>query len=174
MSQIPIDTPTARGYQPPVNTQFSVFLDNRVGRLMDLLEQFDNASALTLAGLSVVDSADHAVVRLLTSKADLARRLLNRCEYTFSEIDVIAVELPYENSLVSVCEVLTTVELNIHYAYPLLVRPRGLPVVALHTDDTTFAGQVLRKRHFTVLAENDLGENAPGSTPGTPNDPEGN
>ncbi|MEM9419782.1 MAG: acetolactate synthase [Planctomycetota bacterium] len=174
MSQIPIDTPTARGYQPPVNTQFSVFLDNRVGRLMDLLEQFDNASALTLAGLSVVDSADHAVVRLLTSKADLARRLLNRCEYAFSEIDVIAVELPYENSLVSVCEVLTTVELNIHYAYPLLVRPRGLPVVALHTDDTTFAGQVLRKRHFTVLAENDLGENAPGSTPGTPNDPEGN
>lgn len=174
MSQIPIETPTARGYQPPVNTQFSVFLDNRVGRLMDLLEVFDNASAITLAGLSVVDSADHAVVRLLTSNEALARRLLNRCEHTFSEIDVIAVELPYENSLVSVCQALLTVELNIHYAYPLLVRPRGLPVVALHTDDTTFAGQVLRKRHFTVLAENDLGQNAPGSTPGTPNDPDEN
>ncbi|MEM1108887.1 MAG: acetolactate synthase [Planctomycetota bacterium] len=174
MSQIPTETPVARGYQPPVNTQFSVFLDNRVGRMLDLLEVFDAASAITLAGLNVVDSADHAVVRLLTSKADLARRLLNRCEHTFSEIEVIAVELPYENSLVSVCEVLTGVELNIHYAYPLLVRPRGLPVVALHTDDTTFAGQVLRKRHFTVLAENDLGENAPGSTPGTPNDPDGN
>ena len=172
MSQIPIETPTARGYQPPVTTQFSVFLDYRVGRLMDWLEVFDAASASTLAGLSVVDSADHAVVRLLTSNAALARRLLNRCEHTFSEIDVVAVELPYENSLVSVCEVLTTVELNIHYAYPLLVRPRGVPVVALHTDDTTFAGQVLRKRHFTVLAENDLGENAPGSTPGTPNNPE--
>lgn len=174
MSQAPVETPTARGYQPPVNTQFSVFLDNRVGRLMDLLETFDNASAITLAGLSVIDSADHAVVRLLTSKSDLARRLLNRNEHCFSEIEVIAVELPYENSLVSVCQVLMAVELNIHYAYPLLVRPRGLPVVALHTDDVVFAGQQLLKRHFTVLAENDLGDNAPGSTPGTPNDPSGN
>ncbi|MEM6457868.1 MAG: acetolactate synthase [Planctomycetota bacterium] len=165
MSQAPVDVPTARGYQPPVNTQFSVFLDNRVGRLMDLLELFDSSSALTLAGLSVIDSADHAVVRLLTSRAELARRLLNRGEHAFSEIDVIAVELPYENSLVTVCETLAGVELNIHYAYPLLVRPRGLPVVALHTDDVVFAGQHLRKRHFTVLAENDLGENATGNTP---------
>ncbi|MEO1236806.1 MAG: acetolactate synthase [Planctomycetota bacterium] len=172
MSQTPVDVSTARGYQPPVNTQFSVFLDNRVGRLMDLLECFERASAITLAGLSVIDSADHAVVRLLTSDGDLARRLLNRNEHAFSEIDVIAVELPYENSLTSVCQVLMTVELNIHYAYPLLVRPRGLPVVALHTDDVVFAGQQLRKRHFTVLAENDLGENAPGTTPGTPNDPD--
>jgi len=171
MSQIPVDVPTSRGYQPPLNTQFSVFLDNRVGRLMDLLEVFENASAIALVGLSVVDSADHAVVRLLTCRAELARRLLIRFGHTFSEMDVIAVELPTDRSLTAVCEVLMGVELNIHYAYPLLVRPRGLPVVALHTDDTTFAGQVLRKRQFTILAENDLGENATGSTPGTPNDP---
>ena len=174
MSQIPVDVPTARGYQPPVNTQFSVFLDNRVGRLMKMLEVFDSASQLTVAGLSVVDSADHAVVRLLTSRADLARRLLERNQRAFTEIDVLAVELPHDHALIEVCQVLMGVELNIHYAYPLLVRPRGLPVVAIHTDDVVFAGQQLRKRHFTVLAENDLGDNAPRSTPGTPNDPDGN
>lgn len=174
MSQIPIDVPTARGYQPPVNTQFSVFLDNRVGRLMKTLEIFDNASQLTVAGLSVVDSADHAVVRILTSRSDLARRLLERNDRAFTEIEVIAVELPHDRAMTQVCQVLMGVELNIHYAYPLLVRPRGLPVVALHTDDVVFAGQQLRKRNFTVLAENDLGDNAPGSTPGTPNDPGGN
>ena len=133
MTQMPVDASTARGYQPPVNTQFSVFLDNRVGRLMDLLEVFDQSSQLTLAGLSGIDSADHAVVRLLTSSADLCRRLLNRNEHQFSEIEVLAIELPYENSLLTVTEVLMSVELNIHYCYPLLVRPRGLPVVALHT-----------------------------------------
>ena len=173
MSQIPIETPTARGFQPPVNTQFSVFLDNRVGRLMDLLEIFDNASQITLAGLSVVDSADHAVVRLLTSRAELARRLLNRCEHAFSEIDVVAVEIDADKTMVNVCEVLLAAELNIHYAYPLLVRPRGLPVVALHTDDTVMAGQLLRRHMFTVLAENDLGDNASGSTPGDPTGPRG-
>ena len=171
MTQAPVDVATTRGYQPPVNTQFSVFLDNRVGRLMDLLEVFDQSSQLTLAGLSVIDSADHAVVRLLTSSGDLARRLLNRNEHCFSEIEVIAIELPYANSLLTVTETLMSVELNIHYCYPLLVRPRGLPVVALHTDDVVFAGQHLRKRHFTVLAENDLGDNAPGSLPGPPDSP---
>ena len=170
MTQAPTDVATTRGYEPPRNTQFSVFLDNRVGRLSDLLETFDG-HALTLAGLSVVDSADHAVVRLLTSKADLARRLLNRNEHPFSEVEVVAVELADSADLLRVCECLLHAELNIHYAYPLLVRPRGYPVVALHTDDTTLAGNLLRRHHFYVLAENDLGDNAPGSTPGTPNDP---
>ncbi len=172
MSQIPMEVPVARGYEPPRNTQFSVFLDNRVGRLRDLLEIFENR-AVTLAGFSVVESADHAVVRLLTSRAELTRRLLHRCEHAWSEVEINAVEVPETGSLASVCQCLMSAELNIHYAYPLLVRPRGLPAIAIHTDDTTLAGQLLRRHHFTVLAENDLGDNAPGSTPGTPNNPRG-
>lgn len=167
MSQIPVDTPTARGFEPPKAVQFSVFLDNRVGRLLDLLEIFQKQH-VTLAGLSVVDSADHAVVRLLTSNSSLARRLLFRFEHCCSEIDVIAVELPRESALAEVCEVLLSAELNIHFAYPLLVRPRGLPVVVLHTDDIVLAGQILRRRGFECMAENDLGDNAPGSHPGAP------
>ena len=171
MTRTPTEAPTARSFEPPRNTQFSVFLDNRVGRLMDLLEIFEN-QALTLAGLSVVESADHAVVRLLTSRAELARRLLNRCGHTCSEVEVTAVEVGPDQSLVAVCEGLLGAELNIHYMYPLLVRPRGLPVVAIHTDDHVLAGQLLMRRHFGVLAENDLGENAPGSHPGGLDDPE--
>lgn len=174
MPQIPVETPTARGFEPPKAIQFSVFLDNRVGRLRDLLEVFEG-QYLTLAGLSVVDSADHAVVRLITSRSDLARRLLFRCEHTCSEIDVVAVELPADDSLREVCEVLMGAELNIHYAYPLLVRPRGLPTIALHTDDIVLAGNILRRHGFNLFAENDLGDNAPGSHPGStfPGDPTG-
>ncbi|MEM1026702.1 MAG: acetolactate synthase [Planctomycetota bacterium] len=167
MSQAPVDLQTARGFEPPVAVQFSVFLDNRVGRLLDLLEIFDKQQ-ITLAGLSVVDSADHAVVRLLTSNSALARRLLFRFEHCCSEIDVIAVELPRETALAEVCEVLLSAELNIHFAYPLLVRPRGLPVMAMHTDDIVLAGQILRRRGFECMAENDLGDNGPGSHPGSP------
>lgn len=167
MSQTPINTPTARGFEPPKTVQFSVFLDNRVGRLLDLLEIF-HRQQVTLAGLCVVDSADHAVVRLLTSNSELARRLLFRFEHACSEIDVIAVELPRESALTEVCEVLLSAELNIHFSYPLLVRPRGLPVVVMHTDDIVLAGQVLRRRGFECMGENDLGDNASGSHPGLP------
>ncbi len=162
MSQSRIETQTARGFEPPKAIQFSVFLDNRVGRLLDLLEVFQD-HGMMLAGLSVVDSADHAVVRLLTSNSDLARRLLNRFEHPCSEIDVVAVELRDDRTLVDVCEVLLSAELNIHYAYPLLVRPLGWPAIALHTDDIVLAGTILRRRGFEIFAENDLGENGPGS-----------
>jgi hypothetical protein len=172
-SSIPVETPTARGYEPPKAIQFSVFLDNRVGRLMDLLEVFEGQEHVTLAAVSVVDSTDHAVVRLLTSRSELARRLLNRNEHCFSEVDIVVVELPTEDGLLSVCECLMHAELNIHYAYPLLVRPRGIAAIALHTDDIVLAGQLLRRHGFILLAENDLGENASGGAPELGDEPYG-
>lgn len=162
MSQSPVSDQTALGYEPPRNTQFSVFLDNRVGRLLDLLEVFDGHS-LTLAGLSVVDSADHAVVRVLTSRSELASRLLQRHGLAFSEAEVLADEISRDKTLTALCRNLLTAELNIHYAYPLLVRPRGLPVIALHADDIFLSAQILRRKQFNLLAENDLGDT--GHTP---------
>lgn len=172
MTQAPVELDTGYGFKPPSNTQFNVFLDNRVGKMLDLLQVFEHGY-LTLAGLSVLDSVDHAVIRLVTSDCALARRLLERHGLPYSETDVLVVELDSEHTLEGMCEVLLRAELNLHYLYPLLVAPRGLPCVALHTDDRTFAAQLLRRKLFTLLGENDLGDNRPHSHPGTPNDPEG-
>ena len=164
MSQTPVSEATTHGYEPPRNTQFGVFLDNRVGKMLDLMEVFDG-HALTLAGFSVMEAADHAVVRLLTSRGELARRLLERAGMTFSETELLVVEMGRGRTLATLCRSLLTAELNIHYAYPLLVRPRGLPAVAIHTDDPLLAAQILRRKLFTLLAENDFGDNASGGTP---------
>lgn len=170
MTQAPVELETTQSFEPPSNTQFSVFLDNRVGRLKDLMTVF-SGQPLTLAGFSVIDAADHAVVRVLTSNALLAGRLLERNDLPFAQDAVLVVELSRGYTLVRLCEALLQAEMNIHYAYPLMVRPRGAPAVVLHTDDMHFAAQLLRRKLFTLLAENDLGDNAPGSGTGTPNDP---
>lgn len=168
MANVPTDDLTARSFEAPKNTQFSVFLDNRVGKLLELLKIFDG-HAVRIAALSVVDSADHAVVRLLTSRADLARRLLDRNELPYSETEVLAVELSSECTFRDICASLVSAELNIRYAYPLLVRPHGLPAIAIHCEDYILAGQILRRRLFSLLGENDLGENL---NPGSPDMPE--
>jgi hypothetical protein len=159
---------TTSSYQPPMNVQFSVFLDMRVGKLLDLLETFQG-HALTLAALAVVDATDHAVVRVLTSRSELARRLLQRHDLPCSEADVLVVELDDDHTFAGMCTALLTAELNIHYTYPLIVHPRGLPAIAIHVDDYVLAGQVLRRQLFTLFGENDLGENAPGASPHDPN-----
>ncbi|MCC7205608.1 MAG: hypothetical protein IT441_11050 [Phycisphaeraceae bacterium] len=169
MSQAPTDQLTARGYEPPLNTQFSVFLDNRVGKLRELVEVF-NGHALQLASMVVLDAADHAVVRVLTSRADLARRLLERAQLPFSECEMLVVEIDAARgrTLGELCTTLLGAEINLEYLYPLLVRPQGRGVVALRTDDQQLAGQLLRKKLFNLMGENDLGENAPGSPPSGP------
>ena len=164
MSQASLNQPIAKGFEPPRAIQFSVFLDNRCGKLLELLKVFDG-QALSLAALSIVDSADHAVVRLVTSNSDLARRLLLRNTFAFSESDVVIVEQRPGQTLSEICRSLLAAELNIHYVYPLIVQPHGHPSYALNSDDQVMAGQILRRKLFHLLGENDLGDNATGGDP---------
>lgn len=164
MSQAQVTDTTSQSFEPPRLRQFSVFLENRVGKLLDLMQVFEK-QPLTLGGLSILDSTDHAVVRVITSNGELAKRLLTRHELPASEAEVLAVEIAEGRTLADMCRELLQVEVNVQYSYPLIVRPRQRPVFALHTDDNVFAGQILRRRLFTLLAENDLGDNASGSAP---------
>ena len=158
MSQVPTEETITFGYMPPSNTQFSVFLDNRCGKLLELVEILEG-HALELVALSVLDSADHAVVRLVTSNSALASRILRRNNVPFSEAAILVVEFRPDQTLAHLCKTLLSAELNIHYAYPLLVRPHGAPVMAIHCDDLVLAGQLLLRKMFTLLGENDLGDN---------------
>ena len=154
MTQVPAGQ-TMQGYQPPFNTQFSVFLDNRCGKLLELVEIFDGED-LDIVALSVIDAADHAVVRLVTSRSNLARQLLLQHGVAFSESQILVVELSPDRSLARLCMFLLSAELNIHFAYPLMMRPHGICAIALHTDDQLLAGQILQRKLFTLLGENDM------------------
>lgn len=147
--------PTKEGYRSPYVTQFSVFLDNRVGKLHELCEIFDQEALLVVA-FSVVDSSDHAVVRLITTQAPLASRLLKKHNFAFSETEVLVITLPGQRILTPICTTLLQAELNIAYAYPLLVQPGGRPAIAMETDDQVMAAEILRKHRFVLLGEDDL------------------
>jgi len=146
---------TLQGYSAPSSTQFSVFLDNRVGKMLELIEVFDGRR-LRIVALSVIDSADHAVVRLVTTNSALARQTLSKRKLPFSECNILVVELSHEQTLNKLCVALLSAELNLHYAYPLMVRPHGMPTIALHCDDMFLAGNILRSKAFTLLGEKDL------------------
>ncbi len=71
---------------------------------------------------------------------------------------MLAVELPsarHRTPLIAVCSALLAAEINIHYIYPLLVRPNG-PALVLYVDDPTLAAQLLIRKGFVLLAESDL------------------
>jgi hypothetical protein len=147
---------TGHSYSPPSVRQFSVFLDNKVGKLLELVRLFDEAANVHLVAFSVLESSDHAVVRIIPNNADAARVLLRQKGVPFSETDILIVELAGNQSLTSMCLHLLAAELNIRFAYPLMLRPDGTPTIALAVDDQVLAGQVLRKKNFRLLGEGDL------------------
>lgn len=146
---------TARGYEEPFACQFSIFLANRVGQLKDLLDVVDEED-LGLVGVSIVDSTDWAVIRVVFARANKARSILRRRSVPFTESQVLLVVLQTDESLREVCANLLQAEINVHFAYPLTLRRRGNSVMAFHVDDPVVASQVLRKHGFTLLGEEDL------------------
>lgn len=154
MSQAPSPLETAYSYAPPTVTQFSVFLDNKVGKLHDLVALFDQD--VVICALSVHDSSDYAVIRLITNRAKLTRELLRQQGLPFSEKDVLAVELCNGHTLSTLCISLLAAELNIQFAYSLMLRPEATATIALAVDDITLAGQILRRKNFRLYGEADL------------------
>lgn len=148
---------TERAYGPPMCTQFSVFLDNRIGKMYELVETFDG-QPLRLVAISVIDASDHAVVRLVTTRAERARQLLDEQMLPFTESEILVVELTDDQRLTMLCLALLGAELNIDYAYPLMVRPHGAATIAIHCDDPVLAGQILSRKGFRVVSESALRE----------------
>lgn len=146
---------TTQGYAPPTVTQFSVFLNNKVGKLLDLVDGFDGSDC-QICAISVHEASDHAVVRIITNHARKARELLREHRLTFGELDVLVVELTADHTLTSMCLSLLGAEMNILFAYPLMIKPNGRPTIALAVDDSTLAGQILRRKQFRLFGECDL------------------
>jgi len=157
MTESPIPLDTARGYCPPTAVQFSVFLSNKVGKMLDLTETFDEA-LVSLCAISVHEASDHAVVRLITNEAREARRILKEHNFPFSEHEVLVVELSdiQGHTLSRLCLYLLGAEINIAFAYPMMHQSSNDPAIAIAVDDPTLAGQILRRKGFKMLGECDL------------------
>ena len=147
---------TARGPQEDEVKQFSVFMENKVGRLLDIVKMFAQASIHVVA-LSILDTSDAAIVRLVTDDPDKARVLFQEHGLAFTEVPLVVVEL--SSSAADLKAVLTSLlqaEVNVHSAYSLLTRPRGKAALALHVEDRECATAVLASNQFKMLTQRDI------------------
>ncbi|MFZ9859637.1 MAG: acetolactate synthase [Gemmataceae bacterium] len=147
---------TARGRDWPSVRQFNVFVANRVGGLMRVVRWFEMTD-IRIVSISIVDSADCAIIRLVLSDPERATEIFEQAQLPFTESDLLVVKLPGESQpLLQICKALLEAEVNIHYAYPLLVGPKGNSALALHVEDHETAVSTLEKKTFVLYTEKDL------------------
>jgi hypothetical protein len=136
--------------------QLTVFLQNKVGELANLVNLLADKDVVVL-GLSVWDSSDHAIIRLVVSDPDEVEHIFHEHGVAYGLADMVVVELregaPMLNKMLSA---ILMAEVNIHFSYPLLVRPNGHATLALHVEDYDCASYALRTEGFTLFNQADL------------------
>ncbi|RTZ90619.1 MAG: hypothetical protein DSY81_00525 [Bacillota bacterium] len=148
---------TEKDYSDPFVRQLSLFLDNRVGKLREVLRHLTSEDIFVHA-LSVVDSADHAIVRLVVDRVETSHKVLLEKGVPTSINQILAVEVPNERAGIRmICRSLIQAEINIHYAYPMLTRPHGFGVLIMHVDENDTALDLLKRDGFNCLDESDMG-----------------
>jgi hypothetical protein len=147
---------TARGRDWPSVRQFNVFLENRLGALLNVVRRFETTD-VRIVSLTVVDSADCAIIRMVLSDPERALEIFAQGKLPITESDLLVVQLPDgDQPLLQICKALLAAEISIHYAYPLLVGPQGSAALALHVEDTDTAASFLQQRGFVLFSESDL------------------
>ena len=149
---------TARGRDWPSVRQYNVFLENRLGALLNVVRRFETTDVRILS-LTVVDSADCAIIRMVLSDPERAMEIFQQAKLPITESNLLVVKLPQgDQPLLQICKALLAAEISIHYAYPLLigVGPEGSTALAMHVDDHEMAVSVLQSKNFTIFTESDL------------------
>ena len=136
-------------------TQFSVFTANRLGRLHDLTSLLASHQVHIVA-ITVLDTTDSTIIRLVVDDTDRARELLNEHNFPFTECEIVAVEVDSETKLKDVLSALLEAEINIHYTYSFISRPKGRAALVLNIEDRDVAEQALKRHHIHVLYESDI------------------
>ena len=125
-------------------TQISVFLENRPGRLRKLLQVLASAE-VNLRGLSVADTADFGIARLIVADVQPAVEAIRAAGLTVSTSQVLRVEVPDVPGALaySVIGPLADAGINVQYLYSFNQRPADKAIVVLKVDDVEKALQVL-------------------------------
>ena len=133
--------------------QISVFIENRSGRLRDVTEALGKNN-INIRALSLADTSDFGILRLIVDKPDYALEVLKKALFTLSETDVIAVEVSDKpGGLAEVLAVLGDAGINVEYMYAFVEKSSGNAVMIFRIEDIEKAVTAL-EAHKIVLLNN--------------------
>jgi hypothetical protein len=136
--------------------QLSIFLENKVGRLKDVT-QLLKENKVNIRTLTVSDTSDFGILRIIVDDCAKAERALKDQGYTFSKTDVLAVEISDEpGGLNAVLEIIDRAKINIEYLYAFVHTSQDKAVNIFRFDDLQAAIDVLTNNNIRVLEGKEL------------------
>jgi hypothetical protein len=136
--------------------QISVFMENRPGSLADITRTLAQAD-VNIRALSLADTADFGILRLVVNQPDKARRALQDGGFTVGTTKVLALEIPDRpGGLGNVLQILATAAINVEYMYAFVQKSGENAVVIFRFDEPDRAAHALQGAGVRVLAGEDV------------------
>ncbi|MDR0474837.1 MAG: ACT domain-containing protein [Treponema sp.] len=131
--------------------QISVFLENTTGRLGEVTKTLAQAQ-INIRAISVADTAEFGVLRLIVNDCETAISALNKSGFTTRVTDVAAVEIDDRpGSLAKIMEIFQNLKLNIEYLYASLEGKTGKAVVIFKLEDHARGLQAVKENGLNTV-----------------------
>ena len=136
--------------------QISVFLENRPGQLAEFAKVLER-NQIDMRALSVADTKDFGILRLLTDDPYKTVCVLKEAGYVASITPVLAVEMSDEpGSLMRVIDILGSSDINLEYTYAFTTCNKDRAYMILRVTDNDKAIEVLSKNGIRLICQSDL------------------
>jgi len=131
--------------------QLSIFLENRAGRLAEVTRILSE-SEVNIRALSLADTSDFGILRLIVSDFEKAKEKLKAGGFTVGRTTVVAVEVPdHPGGLHSILEMLRAAKINVEYMYAFVQQSGSHAVIIFRFDRTDQAIELLQKNGIVIV-----------------------
>jgi hypothetical protein len=131
--------------------QISIFIENKSGRLAEITRILGE-SGVNIRALSLADTSDFGILRLIVNDREQAKRILKENGFTVSKTEVVAVEVPDRpGGLSQILQALDKDSINVEYMYAFVERCGENAVIIFRFDETDKAIAALQNNGFAIL-----------------------
>lgn len=138
--------------------QISVFVDNKPNQLAGVMKMIKE-SKINVRALSLADTSDFGIVRMIVNDTDKAVKQLKDASYAVTVTEVVAISIPDSPGQLSrVLDILGSRNVNLEYLYTFLGTSDKSVSFVIRVDDIANAADALNEGGIIQLTENDIAE----------------
>ncbi len=131
--------------------QLSVFLENRAGRLAEVINALAKAG-VNIRALSLADTSDFGILRMIVCNQDIASEILKQRGFTLGHTTVVAVQVADKpGGLDSVLSLVSENGINVEYMYAFVRPDVNHAIMIFRFDKTDEAIELLRNNNFDLV-----------------------
>lgn len=136
--------------------QISIFLENKSGRLTEVLDTIGKEN-INIIALTIADTSEYGILRMIVSSPEKVYKILKEKGFSVNLTEVLSIKTPVEaGSFAKALKIFSDEGISIEYIYAFSLGDKA--ILVLRTEDREMALNAINKNKMSLINENDLYE----------------